>query len=248
MQKLVSIVTPVHNSEKFLRQCLNSVLAQTYEQWEHILVDDCSTDDSCAVIRTYADKDPRVKLIQLKVNSGAGVARNTAIEAAKGNFVAFLDSDDRWYPAKLAKQLAFMQNTGHHFTFTSYDIINKEGNALSKIIKAKSLVTYKSALYKNPIGCLTVIYSVTFFGKQYMPAIRKRQDYALWLKLLKKTNGFGLDECLSSYRIGNESISSNKIDLLKYEWKIYREIEGLPFLKSLFYLLSAIFLKMKSYF
>ncbi|WP_226982982.1 glycosyltransferase family 2 protein [Zobellia nedashkovskayae] len=248
LNNLVSIITPVHNSKKFLDDCMSSVLAQTHERWEHILVDDCSTDESSKIIRAYADKDARIKLILLSENSGAGVARNTAIEAAKGSFIAFLDSDDTWYPEKLTKQLSFMQNQGHYFTFTSYDIINEEGSPLSKIIKAKSLVTYKSALYKNPIGCLTVIYSVDFFGKQYMPVIRKRQDYALWLKLLKKADGFGLNECLSSYRIGNESISSNKFKLLKYEWQIYRDVEGLTVLESVFYTISAIFLKLKTYF
>ena len=109
-------------------------------------------------------------------------------------------------------------------------------------------MNYNKALYKNPIGCLTVIYSVDFFGKQYMPSIRKRQDYALWLKLLKKSDGYGLNECLSTYRIGNESISSNKFKLLKYEWQIYRDVEGLSFLKSAFYTVSAIILKLKSYF
>ena len=159
-----------------------------------------------------------------------------------------MDSDDVWYPEKLEKQLHFMEQNNYHFTFTDYDQINEAGQRLSKVLKCKPIVTYKNALYKNPIGCLTVIYDVDFFGKQYMSSIRKRQDYALWLKLLKKTNGYGLNECLASYRVGNESISANKLDLLKYEWKIYRDEENLPFLKSTFYLISAIVLKMKSYF
>ncbi|WP_299159623.1 glycosyltransferase family 2 protein [uncultured Eudoraea sp.] len=248
MTKLVSIITPVHNSEKFLSQCMDSVLAQTYSNWEHILIDDCSFDGSEALIRKFQEKDPRIKYHRLQKNSGAGMARNKGIEFAKGKYIAFLDSDDVWYPEKLEKQLHFMELNNYHFTFTSYDTVNEDGNKLSKIIKAKKKVTYKSALYKNPIGCLTVMYDVDFFGKQYMSSIRKRQDYALWLKLLKKTNGYGLNECLASYRVGIESISANKLDLLKYEWKIYRDEENLPFLKSTFYLISAIVLKMKSYF
>lgn len=248
MQKIVSIVTPVHNSEQFLRQCMDSVLAQTYPDWEHILVDDCSTDGSAALILSYVERDARIRYYRLNENSGAGIARNTAIEASIGDYIAFLDSDDQWYPEKLTKQVDFMQFPNHHFTFTSYDTIDEQGNKLSKIMKAKKKVTYKSALYKNPIGCLTVMYSVDFLGKQYMPSIRKRQDYALWLSLLKKTNAYGLQECLSSYRVRSNSISSNKWKLLIYEWKIYREVEKLSWPKSLFYTLSAVVLKMKSYF
>ncbi|MGF1558598.1 MAG: glycosyltransferase family 2 protein [Flavobacteriaceae bacterium] len=248
MAKLVSIITPVHNSERFLQQTIDSVLAQTYKDWEHILVDDCSTDGSEELIKAYTSTDARIRYIRLNENSGAGIARNKAIEQAKGDYIAFLDSDDTWYPKKLERQLEFMRRHGHHFTFTSYDTVDEEGNSLSKITRVKTKVTYKSALYKNPIGCLTAMYSVGFFGKQYMPSIRKRQDYALWLTLLKKTDGYGLDECLSSYRLRSNSVSSNKWKLLTYEWKIYRKVERLSWAKSFFYTVSAVILKMKSYF
>lgn len=244
----VSIITPVYNTENYLRDSLESVRNQSFLNWEHILVDDCSKDKSLAIIKGYAEKDPRVKYIKLLENNGAGVARNKAIEMAEGSYIAFLDSDDLWHPLKLEKQIKFMRDNKYHFTFTSYDLIDENSDDLSKIVKAKDKVTYKSALFKNPIGCLTVIYDKEFFGKQYMPTIRKRQDYALWLKLLKKTNGYGISECLASYRTGNASISSNKLELLKYEWKIYREVEGLTWFKSSFYLLSAIILKLKTYF
>ena len=203
---------------------------------------------SKALIKSLQKKDSRVKYYKLQKNSGAGIARNKAIELASGDFIAFLDSDDLWYPEKLEKQLNFMQKNGYHFTFTSYDKVDEEGNSLSKVVKAKKRVSYGSALYKNPIGCLTVMYDVGYFGKQYMPAIRKRQDYALWLKLLKKTDAFGLKECLSGYRTGNQSISSNKLKLIKYEWRIYRELEGMSVWKSIFYLFSAIIVKLKTYF
>lgn len=245
---LVSIITPVYNSEKYLSENIRSVRAQTLSNWEHILVDDCSSDGSEALIKSFQEKDPRIKYHRLETNSGAGIARNKAIELAKGDYIAFLDSDDQWYPEKLEKQINFMEENNHHFTFTDYDMVDENGQKIPKTIKSKPIVTYKRALYKNPIGCLTVIYDVNFFGKQYMSSIRKRQDYALWLKLLKKTNGYGINECLASYRSGNESISANKLDLVKYEWKIYREIEGLSWFKSAFYLLSAVVLKLKSYF
>lgn len=248
MNRKVTIVTPVHNAGEFLGDCLDSVSAQTYAHWEHILVDDCSTDNSRAIIEAYAKKDHRIVLISLEKNSGAGVARNKAIEKATGDYIAFLDSDDQWLGSKLERQLDFMQKHNYAFTFTSYTKINEQGESLDKEVRAKELVTYKKALFKNPIGCLTVIYDLTFFGKQYMPIIRKRQDYALWLRLLKKTDAYGLDEVLATYRVRNDSISSNKYSLLTYEWKIYREVEGLSFFKSLFYVVSAVVLKMKSYF
>tara|TARA_R110000868_G_scaffold125290_1_gene331130 strand:- start:362 stop:1105 length:744 start_codon:yes stop_codon:yes gene_type:complete len=245
---LVSIITPVYNSEKYLADNISSVLAQTYKNWELILVDDCSSDTSEIICESFEKNDSRIKYYRLAKNSGAGIARNKAIEMANGKFIAFLDSDDTWYPKKLEKQLNFMKENDYHFTFTDYNMVDEAGNDLNKLVKCKSFVNYNKALYKNPIGCLTVIYSVDFFGKQYMPSIRKRQDYALWLKLLKKSDGYGLNECLSTYRIGNESISSNKFKLLKYEWQIYRDVEGLSFLKSAFYTVSAIILKLKSYF
>tara|TARA_R110000868_G_C10801029_1_gene757080 strand:+ start:48 stop:794 length:747 start_codon:yes stop_codon:yes gene_type:complete len=248
MNEMVSIITPVFNAELYVRQCVESVLIQSYENWEMIFCDDCSTDKSVEVIKEFAKKDSRIKLLSCETNSGAGVARNKAIEHASGRYIAFLDSDDTWYPQKLQLQINFMKVNNYYFTFTTYDKIDEVGNNLNNIIKSKRVVDYHSALYKNPIGCLTVMYDVNFFGKQYMPSIRKRQDYALWLNLLKKTNGYGLSECLSSYRVGKESISSNKLKLLKYEWQIYRDVEGLSFFKSAFYTVSAIVLKLKSYF
>ncbi|WP_321826104.1 glycosyltransferase family 2 protein [Maribacter dokdonensis] len=245
---MVSIITPVHNSGKFIEECIQSVKLQTYIDWEHILVDDCSTDNSVKIIEEYAQIDSRIKLHCLAVNSGAGITRNKAIELAKGDYIAFLDSDDTWYPKKLQLQLNFMIANDYYFSFTSYDKMDELGNNLNSIVKSKRFVDYHSALYKNPIGCLTVMYDVKYFGKQYMPSIRKRQDYALWLKLLKKSDAYGLSEVLATYRIGNESISSNKFKLLKYEWQIYREVEGLSFFKSAFYTVSAIILKLKSYF
>lgn len=248
MDVSVSVITPVHNSERYLRECVNSVLAQTYQNWELILADDNSTDSSKKIIQEFAALDPRIKYIELSENSGAGLARNKALEMAKGRFISFLDSDDIWYPRKLSAQLDFMTKNDHKFTFTSYRKMNRDGKKTKTIVKAKKVVTYARALYKNPIGCLTVIYDTDYFGKQYMPPNRKRQDFALWLRLLKQTDAYGLDECLACYRVRYNSISFNKLMLIKHEWKIYRHEEKLSVPRSLFYLLSAIILKMKSYF
>ncbi len=245
---LVSIITPVYNSESYLAACLESVKQQTHVEWEHILVDDCSVDRSAEIIEKYAAADPRIKYIRLEENSGAGIARNKGIEVSKGDFIAFLDSDDLWYPEKLRKQLYFMLENGYFFTFTSYDKMDDQGIKVTGQVRVKPKITYKKALYKNPIGCLTAMYDRRFYGKEYMPKIRKRQDYALWLKLLKRADAYGLDEILSSYRERSGSISSNKLGLIKYEWYIYREHEQLSVFRSLFYVLSAIVFKMKNYF
>ncbi|QKX04717.1 glycosyltransferase family 2 protein [Aquimarina sp. TRL1] len=244
MKVLVSVITPLYNSSDYIEQCIDSVKKQTYLDWEHILVDDCSKDDSFSKVENYIGNDNRFKLIQLEENSGAGVARNKGIEIASGRFIAFLDSDDTWSPNKLDKQLGFMLSNNYDFSFTSYKLINEEGKDLNKVIKCKGRVTYKKALLYNPIGCLTVIYDTNSLGKLFMPLIRKRQDYALWLNILKKTQGFGMNEVLASYRVREDSISSNKFNLIKYHWVLYRKIEKLSFLKSIFYLLSVIIHKL----
>jgi teichuronic acid biosynthesis glycosyltransferase TuaG len=243
---LVSIITPSYNSEEYISQTIESVLSQTYKNFELIIIDDGSLDNSLEIINKYVVKDERVKLIISKENGGAGIARNEGIKFSKGKFIAFLDSDDLWLPEKLEKQISFMIRNNYNFSFTSYEKINEAGMKMNKIAKAPKEVTYNKALYKNPIGCLTVIYNKEFYGKQYMPEIRKRQDYALWLQLLKTNNGYGLDEVLALYRVRENSISANKFNLLKYEWSIYRDVEKLSLSKSTFYLLSAILIKVKN--
>ncbi len=245
---LVSVITPVFNAEKYVKDSMESVQNQSYSNWEHILVDDCSEDHSPEIIQELANRDKRIKYHRLTQNSGAGITRNKAIELAKGRFIAFLDCDDLWYPEKLEKQVDFMLKNDFPFTFTSYARMDESGKDLERKLIAPNKVTYKSALYKNPIGCLTAMYDTQFYGKQYMPAIRKRQDFALWLKLLKSSDAYGMEEILAKYRIQKNSVSSNKFGLIKYEWLIYRKEEGLSVIKSTFYVLSAILLKMKSYF
>lgn len=245
---MVSIITAVYNSEKFIDECIESVKAQTFSEWEHVIVDDCSTDSSAQIIQRHTRAESRIRYFRLSRNQGPGVARNKAIREAKGRFIAFLDIDDLWYPQKLEKQMRFMKSEESPFTFSSYDTMNEAGQLLANTVKAPRIVTYKLALRKNPIGCLTAIYDTDFFGKQYMPEIRKRQDFALWLNLLKKSDAYGIQEPLAIYRIQKNSVSSNKLSLIKYEWQIYRNVEGLSMIKSAFYVISAIMLKLKSYF
>ncbi|GAA0714323.1 glycosyltransferase family 2 protein [Aquimarina litoralis] len=236
MNHKVTIITPSYNSAEYISETIDSVIKQTYENWEMLIVDDCSKDDSVAIINDYCLLDNRVRLIQLEKNGGAAVARNRAIKEAQGRFLAFLDSDDQWHPKKLEKQVGMMVNKNIPFTFTSYQLVSEEGE-LGRIIKSKAEVSYRNAIMSNPIGCLTVVIDIDFFGKVYMPLIKKRQDLGLWLKLLRKTNAIGIDENLALYRVRKDSISSNKFKLVKYHWILYREHEKTSFLKSIYYVL-----------
>lgn len=226
---LVSIITPVYNSEKFLANNIASVQAQTYTNWEHILVDDCSTDDSVKIIEEYASLDNRVKLIKLSKNSGAGVARNTAIEVAKGKFIAFLDADDYWHKDKLNKQIAYMLHHDCSFSYTQYYIV--EGKSEPKyLVQSPDIVSYKSILKNGYIGCLTAIYDAEKIGKHYMPVVRKRQDWLLWINILKKIgHAYGIQEPLAYYRVGNKSLSNNKFRLLKYNFNVYHKELGMSY-------------------
>lgn len=243
-QDLVSIITPLYNSEGFISQTIESVLNQTYKNWEMLIVDDSSKDNGVNIVKKYQKKCKKIKLIRLDNNSGAAVARNEGIKLAKGRYIAFLDSDDFWHPEKLEKQISFMKKNDHAFTYTNYQKMNESGDLVEEIIESPSELDYKEALHTNYIGCLTVIYDTKKLAKLYMPEIRKRQDYGLWLKILKEVNGYGLNENLAYYRVRNNSVSSNKLNLIKYNWKLYRDIENLSIIKSSYYILYTIILKL----
>lgn len=235
--ELVSIITPSYKSKRFISQTIDSVLAQTYQNWEMIIVDDVSPDNSNKIIEEYCKKDSRIKLIKLEKNSGAAVARNKAIEESKGRYIAFLDADDMWKSEKLEKQIEFMQKNDYAFTYTAYDTMTEEGLFEDKIIYPPLKITYKDLLKSNHIGCLTAIYDAKKLGKIYMPLISKRQDYGLWLRILKKIDfAYGINEPLAKYRLVSNSISSNKISLLKYHYKLFTEFEDIGKIKTLYYL------------
>ncbi|OOE64206.1 glycosyl transferase [Salinivibrio sp. ML198] len=232
---LVSIITPSYNSSLYINETISSVLSQTYEYWELIIVDDGSTDGSVDIIKSFCREDSRIRLIELSGNSGAAVARNTAIQAARGRYIAFLDSDDKWKARKLEKQLKFMRDGNVALCFSSYDKINERGEFISAV-KVPERVSYHQLLKCCVIGCLTAIYDTQKVGKMYMPLIRKRQDLGLWLKILKNCDyAYSLNEVLAEYRVHSRSISSNKLIAAKYNWALYRKIEELSFLKSLYY-------------
>lgn len=240
---LVSIITPLYNSEEYISETIESVLSQSHQNWEMIIVDDCSTDNGVKIIEQYADNDDRIKLIKMKKNKGAAVARNMAIKKAEGRYIAFLDSDDIWHQDKLKKQIRFMLKNNYSFTFTSFKKITESGDTFD-VIKVPKKASYRRVLFINPIDCSTVIYDKNRLGKIYMPDIRKRQDYALWLKILKKVDhGYSLNEQLTFYRVRENSLSNNKFDLIKYHWELYRDIEKLSIVESSFYLLCDILSK-----
>ena len=233
--KFVSIIMPTYNCAKFIGKTIESVIAQTYENWELIIVDDCSKDNTEEVVSKY--KDNRIKYHRLENNSGAAVARTEAMKKARGSYMSFLDSDDLWKKDKLEKQLEFMNKNNYNFTCTEYEQIDEEGNKLNKVIKVKKRADYNRILLDCPVGNSTVMYNVEKLGKFEVPNIRKRNDDALWLQILKKEKYiYGMPDILMEYRIRSNSISSNKLSLVKYHWQLYREIEHLSVFRSVFHI------------
>lgn len=235
--ELVSIITPTYNCAEYIARTLDSVQAQTYQDWEMIIVDDCSQDNTKEIVEAYIKSDSRIKYHLLEMNSGAAVARTTAMNLAQGSYMAFLDSDDIWQPDKLERQIQWMETTGHPFSCTAYEQVDEEGNLLGKIIKTVEKTDYNRLLLDCPVGNSTVMYDVRKMGKFEVPNIRKRNDDALWLQMLKKEKYiWGMPDVLMQYRIRRNSISSNKIKVIKYHWILYREIEHLNVFRSLFHI------------
>lgn len=232
---LVSIIMPTYNCGKFIAETIKTVLEQTYTNWELVIVDDCSKDDTERVVKNF--NDSRIRYYKLEQNSGAAVARTTAMQKAEGEYMAFLDSDDLWKKDKLEKQLKFMKDNKYNFTCTAYEQVDEQGNKLGKTIKTKKKADYNRILLDCPVGNSTVMYNASALGKFEVPNIRKRNDDALWLQMLKKEKYiYGMDDVLVEYRIRTNSISSNKLDLVKYHWKLYREIEHLSVPRSVFHI------------
>lgn len=223
----VSVITPVWNAQATLGATVASVQAQTRDDWEMWLIDDGSTDGSLALARALAAADPRLRVIALGTNRGAGVARNAGIRAAGGGRVAFLDADDVWYPQKLDRQIGFMEAGGHGFVFSSYRRVGVDGRMLG-VVAAPARVTRGDALRGNVIGCLTVMYDARMLGRVEMPELRRRQDYALWLKLLARVPAaYGLPEVLADYRVAPGSLSADKRVAARANWEVLRRVEGM---------------------
>jgi teichuronic acid biosynthesis glycosyltransferase TuaG len=226
MTPLVSVITPAFNAAATLPATIASVGAQTFPGWEMLIADDGSTDGTAAIAAVWAARDPRVRPLP-GPRAGPAGARNRALRAARGRFIAFLDADDRWRPEKLARQLAFMERENASFSFTAYRREDALGRDLGDV-HAPERVDHAGLLKGNVIGCLTAVYDTAHFGKVEMPPLPLRQDYALWLALLRRGGeARGLDEVLADYRVVPGSLSGSKLRAARGTWAVLRR-EGLP--------------------
>lgn len=234
---LVSVVMPTYNCGKYIAQSIESVLSQTVSDWELRIVDDCSTDDTAEILQPYLNKYQQIHYYKLPQNGGPAVARTEAIKQSGGKYIAFLDSDDLWFPDKLEKQIAFMQENSVEFSCTAYSCMNDAGESLHYALFPPKQITYTKCIrLSNPIGNLTAMYDQEALGKFSVPMIKKRNDFALWLQLLKKTPCCGgLQDVLGTYRMGRKgSVSHNKLKQSKYHWQLYHDIEKHNVIRSLY--------------
>lgn len=217
----------------FIQNCILSAVNQTYKDWEMIIVDDASNDQTAKIIQELSISEPRIKPIILHKNVGAAEARNIALREAKGQYIAFLDSDDIWYPEKLEYQIQFMILNEIAFSFSSYDLIDITGKSLNKTIQAPEVIDYHGFLGNTIIGCLTVVIDKSKVGYFEMPNLRSSQDMALWLLIMKRGfKAYGLNKILASYRIVPTSNTANKWKAAKNVWRVFRNIERINLLKS----------------
>ncbi|MEM0577725.1 glycosyltransferase family 2 protein [Flavobacterium polysaccharolyticum] len=242
MEKLVSIIIPTYNSADFIADTLASVQQQTYPNWEVILVDDGSTDTTVTIAQNIAQTDHRIRIFKNLTNSGTGVTRNNALHHCQGNYIAFLDADDLWKSNKLERQLQFMQEQQQPFTFSFYECIDEAGNPLNRLVEAPKNLSYRQLFFCNYVGNLTGIYDADFFEKIAISSIRKRQDWMLWLTILKKLKSAKpIPESLAYYRIRNNSLSASKVALLQHNFAVYRQFHRYNFVVSLFIMIGFLF-------
>lgn len=227
------------NSEVFISESINSVINQTYNYWELILIDDCSNDKTITIVNQFIEKTPNIKLLKNEKNLGTAFSRNKGIMEAKGDYIAFLDADDIWKPEKLQIQIEFMETEECDICFSSYEQMNESGKPLNKLIKALPKLTYRKFLKSNYIGNLTGMYNAKVLGKIMAPDLRKRQDWLLWLRAIKASGkpAKSIQESLAYYRIRKDSVSSNKLNLIKYNYLVYKKGLGFSNLKSIYYML-----------
>ena len=244
MEPLVSIITPNYNCGKYITETIKSVLDQSYRNWEMLIIDDCSTDESRVIIKKFILKDSRIKLIKMKKNGGAALCRNKGIELSKGKYVAFLDSDDLWIKEKLEKQIEFMEKYCIDFSYSQYTHIDENGESLKIRSRIPKSLSYKKMLFHCYTGCLTVIYNQETLGKVYGPNILKSNDYGLFLQVLKKAKkARGIKENFAYYRIRKNSISRNKWKKIKPHLYLLNTIEKINIFVSLFLIFTNILIK-----
>lgn len=244
MAKLISIITPNYNCVNFIRETIESVINQSFKNWEMIIQDDCSTDGSYEIACDYSKKDKRIKVYRNNKNSGAAVTRNNAIKQAEGNYIAFLDSDDLWLPDKLEKQIKFMTDNDCDFSFAKYEHIDESGKSLGVRAKVINRLTYTKLLMHCWPGCLTVMYNQDVTGKIYAGDVKKDNDHALFLRVIKKChNAMGMNECLAKYRIRSGSISRDKKKIINCFVKVVHEFEGKSVPFAYFCIFTHMFIK-----
>jgi glycosyltransferase involved in cell wall biosynthesis len=230
----VSIITPTFNSERFIAETILSVQAQTYKDWEMIIVDDCSTDRTAEIVASFQEKDSRIKYLYNSTNKGSAFSRNIAIQKAKGKWIAFLDSDDLWHPEKLEKQIEFMTRNDIHFSYTNYCEIDESSKEVGVSISGPEVITNKLMRAYCWPGCLTVMYDAEFLGLMQTAEIKINEEYALWIKISSVANCHLLDENLAKYRRHNNSLTDKSyLELTKWHYIMFRVAEGKNIIASL---------------
>jgi glycosyltransferase involved in cell wall biosynthesis len=231
----VSIICAAYNCADYLPDAINSVISQDYENWELIIINDCSTDNTLEVANEFTNRDSRIRVQSNRINQGPAKTRNKGIENATGDYLTFLDGDDFWEKEFISSSINFLRENNYSFCFASYYRVDQHLEPILDPFIVPEKVSYNDLLKTCPISCLTAFMDIDKIGKYYMPDIEKRQDYGLWLKILKDVEyAYGLKKILATYRIREGSVSRNKYYAILYVWKLFREVEKLPFLKSLY--------------
>lgn len=235
MKDLVSIITPSYNSAEFIEETIQSVLNQTYENWEWLISDDRSKDDTVDLIRKY--NDPRIKLHVLEKNGGAGNARNKSLERAEGRYIAFLDSDDFWYPEYLEEMIGFMDKNNAELVYCNYSRCNEHTmEPILKDFEADKIVTFSNLLKTCRLAPVSTMYDTKRVGKFFFPVKSKREDHVMWLNLLKKIpKGYPLNKTLAKYRMRENSVSRKKKNIIRDQYLVYKDFMGFSVTKSLYY-------------
>ena len=235
MPPTVSVIMPLYNSSRHVREAIGSVQQQTFDSWELCVTDDCSTDNSAEIVAEIAATDCRVKLFKQQKNQGAAIARNVSLENARGRFIAYLDADDVWHPEKLEKQVSFMEQGGFGFSCASYEVIGEGGNLLGRTVVMPKVSDLEGYLTNNYLQTVGIMADITRVSKDLlrMPDLRRRQDAATWIQVLQAGHScYGMLEPLCYYRRTQGSLSSNKVKAVRGTWNLYRQVAGLKLPKA----------------
>lgn len=233
-QPLVSVIMPCYNTEKYIAQSIESVIRQTYPNWELVITDGPSSDNTVPIVKKYCEQDQRIHLITPSKHQGIAEARHTSIMNSHGRYLAFLDSDDIWMNDKLEKQVAFMEKTGYAFTYGNYEILNMDGTLTGKVIHNGGIVDYEKYLGNTILGCGSVMLNKEKVDQIVQPSDEVNDDMALWCSIMRHgIKAYPMDEVLYQYRIRNNGASSHRMKMVKSVWKVYRKQEKLSLMKSI---------------